>query len=482
MPNVLEQKLNDVRKRLEGINIHELRKIGRVVGVQSPTNKLFENLLEEILLIASGEKDPCPRSTKGKPPKSNEYNVELVSLINNCREDHIADKQANLAQVERVQIANDYDDNDKTYSGVLELADKYWFLRTDNCQISSKEDVFIHNSFVQRFKLRVGDYIVCKAHHRSDNECPAVTYIFTVNGKRPDFLNPRPTYDKLVPCYPDKRFTLESENCSLTERIIDLFAPVGNGQRALIVSPPKAGKTTILKKIAQALTKNYPQTKVIVLLIDERPEEVTDIKRSVDGAEVIYSTFDKNDQNHVRVATLALEMAKRQVELGQDVVVLMDSITRLARAYNNTCNSGRTLTGGLDTQAMVEPKKLFGAARNVENGGSLTIIATALVDTGSKLDDVIYEEFKSTGNMEIVLSRDLAERRVFPAIDIRASGARKEELLLSQAELETADKIRYRLGKEITTKGLFETVAMSANNDELCRKIDDWLKIYKNDR
>ena len=368
------------------------------------------------------------------------------------------------------------------YSGVLEFADKFWFLRTDNCQISSTEDVFMHNSFIQRFRLRVGDYIVCKAKHRKENECPGVTYIISVNGKRPDLLNPRPNYDKLVPCYPDERFTLERENCTLTERIIDLFSPIGKGQRALIVSPPKAGKTTILKKIAQSITTNYPKAKVIVLLIDERPEEVTDIKRSVQGAEVIYSTFDKSDHHHIRAVSLTLEMAKRLVEVGEDVVILMDSITRLARAYNACCNSGRSLSGGLDPQALVEPKKFFGAARNVEDGGSLTIVATALVDTGSKLDDVIYEEFKSTGNMEIVLSRDLAERRIFPAIDVKSSGARKEELLLSDTELHATGKIRSLIGREMTIEGLYSTINKASTNAEFCEKIDTWLKIYKNDR
>lgn len=479
---MIEEMLESLKADLQSKSIHELRQVGRAVGVYSPTDKKKAPLIEEIMLIASGENDPCPRSTKGAPPKSDVYDFKLIKAVQDCRERCIRKARKEEQEVDSMQVNSDEPENDKTYEGVLEMADKFWFLRTNNCQISSQEDVFIHNSFVQRFKLREGDYIVCKARHRRDNECPGVTYINSVNGKRPDLLNPRPTYDRLVPCYPDEKYTLEREGCTLTERVIDLFSPIGNGQRALIVSPPKAGKTTILKKIAQSITANYPKTKVIILLVDERPEEVTDIQRSVSGAEVVYSTFDKGEQHHIHVSSLALEMAKRWVEVGENVVILMDSITRLARAYNVCCNSGRSLTGGLDTQALAEPKKFFGAARNVENGGSLTIVATALVDTGSKLDDVIYEEFKSTGNMEIVLSRELAERRIFPAIDIRASGARKEELLLNAAEINASSKIRGLIGRKITTEGLYETMQKTATNAELCAKIDSWLEIYKNDR
>jgi transcription termination factor Rho len=345
-------------------------------------------------------------------------------------------------------------------------------------QISSQGDVFVHLSFVNRFRLKTGDYIVCKAKRRKENECPGLTYIISVNGHSPDSLR-RKIFENLTPCYPDKRFTLEYPGCTLTERVIDLFAPVGCGQRALIVAPPKAGKTTMLKDVARSLTLNYPQTKVVILLIDERPEEVTDIKRSVDNAMVVYSTFDKTESHHIHTATLALEYAKRQVEVGYDVVILMDSITRLTRAYNSICNSGRTLSGGLDPQALVEPKKFFGAARNVEGGGSLTIMATVLVDTGSRLDDVIYEEFKSTGNMEIVLSRDLAERRIFPAINIKASGARKEELLLSDEELAAVSRLRSIMGRELNEENLLATLKKTNTNKEFCEKSEAFLRLYK---
>jgi transcription termination factor Rho len=474
--------LEQLRKKLESNDIHAVRKIGRAVGVSIPTKKKKEELIEEILKIASDEAEPAPKSARGAPTKSNDYDFSLVEDIEKCREYYVGLKKDADRKEERTTFtvnSNDDSDDEKLYSGVLEFSDKFWFVRTQNMQISSTGDVFVHLSFVNRFHLKTGDYIVCKAKRRRENECPGVTFIVSVNGVSPDSLR-RVNFDSLVPCYPDKRYTLEYEDCSLTERVIDLFSPVGCGQRALIVSPPKVGKTTMLKHIATAICRNYPATKVIILLIDERPEEVTDIKRSVDGAMVVYSTFDRGDNHHIHTATLTLEHAKRLVETGNDVVILMDSITRLTRAYNAVCNSGRTLSGGLDPQAIVEPKKFFGAARNVENGGSLTIIATVLVDTGSRLDDVIYEEFKSTGNMEIVLSRELAERRIFPAINIKSSGARKEELLLSEEELSCAARLRSAIGREFNEESLLATMQKSKNNKEFCEKAETFLRVYRN--
>jgi transcription termination factor Rho len=473
--------------------------LGRAVGVYSPTNKKKEELIDEIMAIAKNEMQPSPRSSRGAPPKSAECDNTLVDAIDNCRQyfagleiakatnngaveclpdEAVAAIVTGAEPVVHVPTETTENDDAQTYSGVLEFTDKFWFIRTQNMQISSTGDVFMPISFVTRFRLKTGDYIVCRAKRRKENECPGVIYINSVNGLSCDRLR-RVSFESLTPCYPDVRYTLEHEGCHLTERVIDLFTPVGQGQRALIVSPPKAGKTTVLKRIACAMTKNYPDTKVIILLIDERPEEVTDIKRSVEGAEVIYSTFDKGDSHHIHTANLTLEYAKRQVEVGKDVVILMDSITRLTRAYNAVCNSGRTLSGGLDPQAIVEPKRFFGAARNIEGGGSLTIIATALVDTGSRLDDVIYEEFKSTGNMEIVLSRSLAERRIFPAIDIRASGARKEELLLSESQLNAVAKLRGILGRELSEEELFDSMRKTTNNKEFCEKSQMFLQACK---
>lgn len=468
--------LDEVKQKLEPKDVFALRQIGREVGVKHPTNKTRDVLIGMILDIATGKADPVQPSKKGAPPKSKEYDKSAVAAVMNCREYYLGGQKPDYEgyyNLGSIPMA----DGEKVYTGILELSDKYWFLRTDNMQISSMDDVFVHYSYVQRYHLRVGDKIICKAKRRKDGECPGLTYVISVNGNKPDIPRNTP-FENLTPCYPDKRIVLEHDCCSITDRVIDLFSPIGFGQRALIVSPPKAGKTTMLKNIATSIRLNYPDVLTIILLVDERPEEVTDISRSVEGAEVIYSTFDKGDVHHTHTAALTIEYAKRQVEDGKDVVVLLDSITRLTRAYNALSNSGRTLSGGLDPLALAEPKRFFGAARNVENGGSLTIIATALVDTGSKLDDIIYEEFKSTGNMEITLSRALAERRIFPAIDVRASGARKEELLLTQEELDAASIIRGMLTKTFTEEDLFSSMKKTVNNFDFCKKSQTFLKHY----
>lgn len=467
-----------IRAKLEEKGIHSLRQIGRAIGVSLPTKKKKSEIIDDIMAIAKNEAEPCPRSTRGAPPKSEEYDGEIVEEVERCRQHYFRTQSEREEQSTTDTVTvGDGEQDEKVYTGVLEFSDKFWFVRTRNMQISSSGDVFMHLSFVNRFRLRDGDKIVCRAKRRKQGECPGATYIISVNGKSPEQAR-SVSFENLTPCYPDRRITLEHKGGTLTDRVIDLFSPIGFGQRALLVSPPKAGKTTMLKDIASAIRHNYPEVLVIVLLVDERPEEVTDISRSVEGAEVIYSTFDKGDGHHTHVASLTLEYAKRQVEAGRDVVVLLDSITRLARAHNALSNSGRTLSGGLDPQALVEPKKFFGAARNIENGGSLTIIATAIVDTGSRLDDVIYEEFKSTGNMEVVLSRPLSERRVFPAIDIKASGARKEELLLSQNELNATAKIRGLLGKNFGEEDLFKAIDSTADNVEFCSKSQAFIRVY----
>ncbi|MDE7380425.1 MAG: transcription termination factor Rho [Clostridia bacterium] len=472
---------DSIQFKLDGMNIHSLRQIGRVVGVSNPTKMKKAELIDGIMAIAKDEVEPCPRSTRGAPPKSDDYNADVVEEIEKCRQFYTnITRESAEEQTERTQsrfvVACD-EEQELTYSGVLEFTDKFWFVRTHNMQITSSNDVFMHLSFVNRFRLRQGDKIVCKAKRRKPNECPGATFIVSVNGNPPDTPRSR-IFENLTPCYPDRRIKLEHDGGTLTDRVIDLFSPIGFGQRALLVSPPKAGKTTMLKDIACAIRHNYPEALVIVLLVDERPEEVTDISRSVEGAEVIYSTFDKGDNHHTHIASLTLEYAKRQVETGRDVIVLLDSITRLSRAHNAQSNSGRTLSGGLDPQALAEPKRFFGAARNIEGGGSLTIIATALVDTGSRLDDIIFEEFKSTGNMEIALSRSLAERRIFPAIDIRASGARKEELLLSKEELAAAVLIRGLLAKNLGEEDLFQAISKTGTNEEFAVKSQAFFKAY----
>ena len=299
----------------------------------------------------------------------------------------------------------------------------------------------------------------------------ALIYVSQVNGESPEKAKGRKAFESLIPIYPEERIKLETDRSNdLSSRLMDIICPIGKGQRGIIVAPPKAGKTTLLKKIAQSISKNHPEMVLIVLLIDERPEEVTDMQRSIDG-EVIYSTFDEEPQNHAKVSEIVLERAKRIVEQGKDVVILLDSLTRLSRAYNLTVTpSGRTLSGGLDPSALIMPKKFFGAARNIENGGSLTILATALVDTGSRMDDMIFEEFKGTGNMEVHLDRKLQERRIFPAIDIYKSGTRKEDLLLDPDEREVAYMIRKNMYKdgniEAITESLINTLSKTKSNKE----------------
>lgn len=352
--------------------------------------------------------------------------------------------------------------------GVLDIVsnDGYGFLRPIN-YTPSKEDIYISSSQIRRFGLRNGDKVSGKARPPKESErYYGLMHVETVNGRNPEDAKQRPHFPALTALYPDSQIVLETTKTDLSTRMIDLFAPVGFGQRGLIVAPPKAGKTSVIKEIANGISKNYPDVELIVLLIDERPEEVTDIERSVDG-EVVSSTFDQMPENHTRVVELVLDRALRLVEDKRDVVILMDSITRLARAYNLVIPpSGRTLSGGIDPAAFYKPKRFFGAARNIEEGGSLTILATALVDTGSRMDDVIYEEFKGTGNMELHLSRELSERRVFPAIDIKRSGTRREELLMSPEHLEEIWKLRRHMkGDSInTTNQLLNFLKKTKNN------------------
>jgi transcription termination factor Rho len=344
-------------------------------------------------------------------------------------------KQELIFKILEAQTAKD----GLTFSkGVLEvLADGYGFLRSsDYNYLPSPDDIYVSPSQIKRFSLRTGDHVSGQVRPPKEGErFFALLRVEAVNGQDPEAIRERTLFDNLTPLYPTKRLLLESAPGEYSMRIVDMLAPIGKGQRGLIVSPPKSGKTILLQKIANSITRNHPEVKLIILLIDERPEEVTDMQRSVQ-AEVISSTFDEPADRHVQVANMVQEKAKRMVEAGEDVIVLLDSITRLARAHNTVApHSGRILSGGVDANALHKPKRFFGAARNTEEGGSLTIIATALIDTGSRMDEVIFEEFKGTGNMEIVLNRDLSDRRIFPAIDVNKSGTRKEELLLREDEL-----------------------------------------------
>lgn len=367
-------------------------------------------------------------------------------------------------------------ESDDPVEGVLEvLPDGYGFLRSDN-YLSGSRDVYVSPSQIRRFSLKTGDKIKGKGRIPKEGEkFQALLYVQSVNSDAPEVAAQRTPFEYLTPIYPDEKIKLETGPRELSTRLIDLIAPIGKGQRGLVVSPPKAGKTILLKKMANSIATNFPDVELIVLLIDERPEEVTDMQRSIKG-EVIYSTFDEVPEHHIKVAEMVLERAQRLVEQKKNVVILLDSITRLARAYNLTIPpTGRTLSGGLDPGALHKPKRFFGAARNIEHGGSLTIIATALIDTGSRMDDYIYEEFKGTGNMELHLDRKLSEKRIFPAIDINRSGTRREELLLQQKELESIWAVRKamsNMGTAEVTEMIVNKLMQTKTNDEFVSSIN----------
>lgn len=371
-------------------------------------------------------------------------------------------------------------------SGILEInPDGFGFLRANNFRNSDK-DTYVANQKIKKYGLRAGDLIRAYCKPIAELKPPALIEPITVNGVPIKSIANRPLFENFVPIYPNEKLRLEVPNKrnDLAVRAIDLIAPIGKGQRALVVSPPKAGKTTLLKMIANSISANNPECKLLVLLIDERPEEVTDMQRNIDG-EVIYSTFDEESDNHIKVAELVLARAKRLVEMGQDVVILLDSLTRMARANNVIVPaSGKTLSGGVDPVALYFPKRFFGAARNIENGASLTVIATALVDTGSRMDDIVYEEFKGTGNMEIHLDRRLSEKRIFPAIDLLKSGTRREELLLTQKELEGVYNMRRLLSAGDTqeaAESIISLMVRTQTNDELIKCMADYLAKLKKD-
>ena len=401
-------------------------------------------------------------------------------IINSLDEEITSPSSSQEQNKKRVEEGLELDINDRIGEGVLEiLPDGYGFLRGQN-YLSTPDDIYISPTQIKRFHLDNGDKVRGSARNPKEGErYPALIYVAKINDDTPENAYKRKHFDDLIPIYPNERLKMETKQDDYATRMIDLICPIGKGQRGMIVAPPKVGKTTLLKKIANSITTNNPEVELIVLLIDERPEEVTDMRRSIKG-DVIYSTFDEFSEHHVKVAEMVLERAKRLAEQDKDVVILLDSITRLARAYNLTIpTSGRTLSGGLDPAALHYPKKFFGAARNIENGGSLTILATALIDTGSRMDEVIFEEFKGTGNMEIVLNKSLSEKRIFPAIDIAKSGTRREDLLYSKSELETI----FALRKSITQisqpefiENLISQMQITKNNNELIKKLKDILK------
>lgn len=453
------------RQELEGKLLSELRPIANELNVANVNKLKKEELILAILENQSTSNGQQVATAQPQRPASQPSQPSQQGQPVSQQHDRGGHKKGPTVPEEGLE----------TKRGILEiLPDGYGFLRAKG-YLPSDFDIYVSLSQIRRFGLRNGDEVRGQVRPPKESEkYQAVLKIVEVNGMDPEASRGRKWFESLTPLYPRDRLRLETTPTELAPRIIDLAAPIGKGQRGLIVSPPKAGKTTILKQIANSMTANSPEVHLIVLLVDERPEEVTDMERSVNG-EVISSTFDQPSENHVNVSELVLERAKRLVEAGRDVVILLDSITRLARAYNlTTPTSGRILSGGVDSTALFPPKRFFGAARNIEEGGSLTILATALVDTGSRMDEVIFEEFKGTGNMELRLDRKLADKRIFPAIDIEASGTRKEELLMDNNEAQLVWKLRrvlHALDPNAAIQLLIDKLKETKTNPEFLQQI-----------
>ena len=433
-------------EELKQLSVLELKELAKMKDIKLSSKMTKSEIIEAIL---------------GVTPKMTGNTEESGNIIKNS-----------VAEAEVVPNNKD----DFLVEGVLEvLPDGYGFLRGEN-YLSTPKDVYVSPVQIRRFKLDTGDKLkgIGRAP-REGEKFPALIYVNTVNGDSPDVAIKRVDFDDLTPIFPNRRIKLETKSNDYAMRLVDLIAPIGFGQRGMIVAAPKVGKTTMLKKLANSITDNNPNVELIVLLIDERPEEVTDMKRSIKG-DVIYSTFDELPEHHTKVAEIVLERAKRLAEHKKDVVILLDSITRLARAYNLTIpSSGRTLSGGFDPAALHKPKRFFGAARNIEEGGSITILATALVETGSRMDEVIFEEFKGTGNMEVYLDRKLSEKRIFPAIDLNKSGTRREDLLLTKDEYEVSNKIRKAfsdMNSSSVVDTLIKLIMSTKNNVEFIDRLN----------
>lgn len=530
------------KSELEAKSIFEMRALAKEVGISAPTKMNKAELVDMVFKITNGEIEPPQAPRRGRPKKYGDATeqttsekpqiaqnlaqpeqiltpspakVEVIGEIslpkgferpkyqptrqfaqqnqkqysnNGFNQNNYGQKQNNFRnqnqnQVQRDNVIAERKDDEETEQireGYLEInPDGYGFLRVKNGEFNEM-DAYVSAMKIKQYGLRRDDYVTSLCKKVQEGRPSAVVSVTTINGIESDKVGKRPNFDDLVPIYPDERIRLEVAPREFATRCIDLVSPIGKGQRGIIVSPPKAGKTTLLKMIASSIATNYPDIELKVLLIDERPEEVTDMQRSIKG-EVVYSTFDELPEHHTKTAEMLLERAKRLVEMGKDVVILLDSLTRLARAYNLTIPpTGRTLSGGIDPGALHSPKRFFGSARNIENGGSLTIIATALVDTGSRMDDVIFEEFKGTGNMEIHLDRRLSEKRIFPAIDLAKSGTRKEELLLTPSELEGTWGIRKLLSNADNaeaTENLINMIVKTSSNKEFIDQLNLQLRV-----
>ena len=457
---------------LDEEHLSVLRALGRAIGVKAPASKKKEVLVKEIIEINQGVLEPNLPTNKGAPPK---MDVDLSKYI--CLTEF--DPYPTVNEYEKIYLHDSGSDTHFVETGILEIHQSgYGFIRTTD-KAKSRKDIYVSEENIRKFNLREGDKIKAFSKVGNKKESPALIEPYAINDIPFRDIITRKNFDDLTPCYPNSKFKLETKFSPLAIRCIDIFAPIGKGQRALVVAPPKTGKTTLIKQIARSIEENHPEAELFVLLIDERPEEVTDIKNFT-SAEVISSTFDEGYEHHVKVAEKLITRAKRYAEAGKDVVILLDSITRLARAYNNVIpSSGKTLSGGIDPVALQGPKRLFGVARNLEYSGSVTIIATALVETESRMDDVIYEEFKGTGNMEIHLSRELSEKRIFPAIDLFKSGTRNDNLLLTEKEFSSANKLRRILSeRNDATDILLDMIGKTSSNEDLLNKLDNWLKIY----
>ena len=482
---------------LKAKKVAELKEIAKAFNVPGYEKMKKADLLEALI---NGSKDAPditpPEDEKTVVPKKvvkKKEEAQPENQDNSREENHEEVSDQNQSEIKKSQNnskehSENHEDEEKQkgryeVEGILEIADGgFGFLRFHNF-LTSDDDVYVAPAQIRRFNLKTGDKVKGVARIPNDGEkFGALLYVYHVNGDDLNIAINRPDFENLTPIFPNHRINLEDGSRNLSMRLINLVAPIGKGQRGLIVAPPKAGKTVLLKKIANTIEKTHPECEMIVLLVDERPEEVTDMQRSISG-EVIYSTFDELPQNHVKVAEMVLARAQRLVEHGKDVVILLDSITRLARAYNLVVPaSGRTLSGGLDPSALHKPKKFFGAARNMEEGGSITILATALIETGSRMDDVIFEEFKGTGNMELHLDRKLSEKRIFPAIDLNKSGTRREDLLMTGEELEAVWLMRRALGNlgtQEVTETIIDHLAHTKTNNDFIQVIKKALEQQK---
>ena len=473
-----------MREKYESLALVDLKAVAKARGLRGISAMKKDELVEAML--AADEKDKAEGRGIQKPKgvvasrtaeRRETKNKEEVKGKEDTKKEETKAKEEKQSQTEEEKTIEELDSGISAH-GILEvMPDGFGFIRCEN-YLPGENDVYVAPSQIRRFGLKTGDILEGNTRVRTQGEkFAALLYVKTINGYTPEESSKRHNFEDMTPIFPNERLHLEMPGASVAMRVMDLISPVGKGQRGMIVSPPKAGKTTLLKDVAKSVKRNSPEVHLIILLIDERPEEVTDIKEAIEGpnVEVIYSTFDELPEHHKRVSEMVIERGKRLVEHGKDVVILIDSITRLARAYNLIVPpSGRTLSGGLDPAALHMPKRFFGAARNMREGGSLTILATALVDTGSKMDDVVYEEFKGTGNMELMLDRKLSEKRIFPAIDIPRSSTRREDLLLSQDELDAMNIIRKALNglkPEESLDKILDLFAKTRNNQEFVNMV-----------